>query len=324
MHALVIGSSLIDLFVSISDKNKVKIQDQTVTLSLGDKIPIDIKTLTLGGNGGNVSSGLKKLQVPVSFYTYLGSDVLSSHIRSVLENEGIELYIESENTVTGSLSIIFDFSSDRIIFSHHNEFPHSFNESLVTTKPDLIYLTSIGKEWTEAYTKVLEYAKAQSIPIAFSPGSQQMADINETFITTLHQSKILLCNLEEAKKINSTLSTDNIDDPKELLLNIKNNGFEVLSVTDGKNGAYAIDSQNVVYKIDAMIDDVKEKTGAGDAYAAAFLAAYMNKESIEECMKWATLNASGEMQYVGSRSGQLTLDEMRGKIKSSSFTISKL
>lgn len=324
MNALVVGSSLIDLFASIQNKEQLKITGKTVSLQLGDKIPIDIKTLTLGGNGGNVSSALQKLQIPTSFYTYLGDDMLSLHIKHLLEQEGVQLFIEGEKTTTGSLSIIFSFDTDRIIFSHHNTFPHSFDSSKITTKPDVIYLTSLGNEWTEAYRKVLEYAKQQSIPIAFSPGSLQMGDINEVFVTTVHQSIMLFCNMEEAKIINSALSTDAIDNPKELLLNIKNNGFELLSITDGGNGAYAVDKNNEVYSIEAVKSEKAEKTGAGDAYAGAFLAAYMNNKPIEECMKWGALNAAGEMAYIGSRTGQLSLSEIEERAQNTSFTITKL
>lgn len=324
MNVLVVGSSLIDLFASIQDSEQLTIQDKTVSFKLGDKVPIDINTLTLGGNGGNVSSALQRLQVPTSFYTYLGEDILSSHIKNLLEQEGVELYIEKEETTTGSLSIIFSFDKDRIIFSHHNIFPHSFDPAKINTKPDVIYLTSIGKEWEESYLKVLEYAKQNSLPIAFSPGSQQMIDINEVFITTVHQSKMLFCNMEEAEKINAALSHEAIDNPKELLLNIKNNGFELLSITDGENGAYAIAKDNKVYRMQALVTEIKEKTGAGDAYAGGFLAAYMHNKPIEECMKWGALNAAGEMRYIGSRSGQLTLPYMEREIGNTPFTIEKL
>lgn len=324
MQVLVVGSSLIDLFVSFQNKEHLKIENNTVSFSLGDKIPIDIRKLTLGGNGVNVSSALQRLQIPTLFYTYLGEDVLSSHTKQLLEKEGITLFIESEKTTTGSVSIIFSFDTDRIIFSHHNQFAHSFDSSKITTKPDLIYLTSIGKEWADAYSKVLEYAKENSIPIAFSPGSQQMEDINEVFIATVHQSKILLCNIEEAKKINSTLSKDAIDNTKELLLNIKNNGFELLSITDGANGAYAVDKNNTVYKIQALKTDGVEKTGAGDAYAGGFLAAYVHSMPIDICMKWGTLNAAGEMSQVGSRTGQLTLLEMEEKTNNTTFFVETL
>ena len=310
MNILVVGSCLIDLFINLEHNDRVKLDGKSVTFTLGDKVPIDIKALSLGGNGGNVASALKKLDIPTSFYTYLGGDVLSSYIEHVMQKEEVELFIEKEDSTTGALSLIFGFENDRVIFSHHNTFNHSFDKSRIITRPDVIFLTSIGKDWHEAYENVLQYAKENDIPVALSPGSQQLSEINETLISAIHQSKMLFCNMEEARLINDKLTGENIEDNKELLLTLKNNGFDLLSVTDGENGAYGIDTNNDVYKIPSLVHDGKEKTGAGDAYAGAFLASYMKKLSIVECMKRGVLNSIGVMSNVGAHTGQLRNEEM--------------
>ena len=119
--------------------------------------------------------------------------------------------------------------------------------------------------------------------------------------------------MEEAKIINKTLSGNDIENTKELLLNLKNNGFELLSITDAGNGAYAVDTENNVYKIPTMKPDGHEKTGAGDAYAAAFLSAYIAGKDIPTCMKWGVLNSLGVMSHVGAHTGQMTLEAMEQK-----------
>lgn len=313
MNALVVGSSLIDFFVQIEKNDTVVIDEKTVTVPLGAKLPIDIRSLSLGGNGSNVSTGLQKLSIQTSFYTYLGTDPLSSHIKTKLSETGISLIVENVSTTTGSLSLIFDFPTDRVIFSHHNPADHSFDETKIPVKPDIIYLTSIGEEWINAYEKVLSYAQTNNISVAFSPGSKQMLDMNETFIKAVHQSKILLCNLEEATKIFKTLTKDDSKDPKDIILGIKNLGFSILSITDGANGAYALGENGTIYKINTPSSGGAEKTGAGDAYAAGFLSAYLYQKDIPEGMKWGTLNALGEMAQVGAQTGQLTLEQMEQK-----------
>ncbi len=313
-NVLVIGSSLIDLFIDVENSHKIKGEGQSVTLELGDKIPVDIKALSLGGNGGNVASALRKLGTPTSFYTYLGEDVLSSYIKTVMEKEEVTLYIEPEETITGSLSLIFNFPTDRIIFSHHNTASHSFDSEKLTASPDILFLSSIGKEWEDAYRKALEYAKISSIPIILSPGSQQLAEMTETFINAVHESKMLFCNMEEARLIFKAISGDDILEVKGLLLGLKTNGFELISVTDGENGAYAVDSAGVVYKIPTMKPEGHEKTGAGDAYAGAFLASYLENMPIEECMKRGTLNSLGVMSHIGAHTGQLRKSEMDEKV----------
>lgn len=309
MNALVIGSALFDAIVSLENNEHLDVSGNTATFTLGDKIPVEIKAFTPGGNATNVASSLTKLGIPNLLYTYLGSDALSEFVTNQLEKEGIKTVVEITDAKTGPLSLIFDFTQDRTIFSHHPECTHGFDDSKIENKPDYIFLTSIGKRWEDSYEKVLAYAQRESIPVAFSPGSQQMKNINETFIKTVHQSKMLFCNMDEARIINRTLSGNEISNEKDLLLNLKNYGFELLSVTDGGKGAYAV-SDETVYRIDTLKPEGHEKTGAGDAYAGAFLAAFLLKKEIPECMKWGVLNALGVMSKVGAHTGQLTLEEM--------------
>lgn len=324
MNVLVVGSSLIDFFVKVEDTDEIELKDNKALFPLGAKIPIDIKLLSLGGNSTNVASALNKLSIRTSLYTYLGSDPLSRHIKEKMEEKNIDLIIDEIDTTTGSLSLIFDFPSDRIIFSHHNHADYAFDESRINEKPDLIFLTSIGSRWEKAYESVLDYAKKAGIPIAFSPGSQQLKNPNETFIRTLHEAKILLCNMDEAKIAGEALGFEAKEDTKEFLLELKS-VFEILSVTDGKNGAYAVDKEGNVYKINTAKPEGHEKTGAGDAYAGAFLAGHLMIKPIETSMKWGVLNALGEMRQAGAQTGQLNLETIEKEVEEhTELTVEKL
>jgi sugar/nucleoside kinase (ribokinase family) len=313
MQVLTVGSSLFDAIVSLENNPHIVVENRKASFSLGDKIPVDIKAFSIGGNGANVAASLQKLEISNAFYTYIGQDALSQFIAKQLAEEGLLVYQEFVDSKDGPLSIIFEFSQDRTIFSHHPEFEHIFDSAKVVEKPDLIYLTSVGKRWENAYEQVLSYASQQNIPIAYSPGSAQMKDINETFIKAVHQSKMLFCNMEEARIISKTLSGNEIEDKKELLQNLKNYGFELLSITDGAEGSYAVDDKNVIYKVGTLEPDGHERTGAGDAYAGAFLASYIQGLNIQECMKRGVLNSIGVMSKVGAHTGQLKLTEMDSK-----------
>lgn len=310
MNALVVGSSLFDAIISLENNPHLKVEDKNISFSLGDKIPVEIKSFSIGGNGANVASALHKLEIPSAYYTYIGQDALSQFIAKKLADEGIKVYQEMIDSKDGPLSLIFDFEADRTIFSHHPEFDHVFDETKVSQMPDMIFLTSIGKRWEGAYEQLLNYSQNNSIPVAFSPGSAQMKDINETFIKAVHQSKMLFCNMEEAKIIGEKLSGTKIDEVKEFLLNLKTYGFDLLSITDGGNGSYAVDQENKVYKIGTLKPDGHEKTGAGDAYAGAFFASIMQGYDVYECMKRGVLNSVGVMSHVGAHTGQLTLEQM--------------
>lgn len=315
MNVLVVGSSLFDAILSLENNPHITLDNNRATFSLGDKIPVDVKSFAIGGNAPNVVSALTKLSIPSEIYTYLATDPLSAYIKAQFEKEEIKLYCEDTNSPNGPLSLIFDFDSDRTIFSSHPEFSHGFDAGKLETKPSHIYLTSIGPVWEEAYEKLLEYASNNAVPIALSPGSSQMKNMNDTFVKAVHQSKMLFCNMDEAKLINQKLTGNWIDNAKEVLVSLVSHGFELLSITDGGNGAYAMTKDGAIVKIDALPPEGHEKTGAGDAYAGGFLAAYIENRPLEECMKWGALNAAGVMSKVGAHTGQLKREEMEEKAR---------
>lgn len=305
MNVLVVGSSVIDLFVEIKDKSKIITKDQYVSLRLGDKIPVNITKLALGGDGANISVGLKRLSLDATFFTFLGDDLFSKKIEETIKKEGVSLIAEREGENT-SLSMVINFDSDRIIFSHRESRSHNFyyNGAL----PDFIYLASIGNEWKNAYEKVLTFAKKNNIPLGFTPGSPQLGEKTDILFEALN-SKIVFLNREEAEKI---LKFQNISfsDIKDVLTKVKALGIEVLSITDGYKGSYSLDSKGSYYQIESFGEKFIDRVGAGDAYTSGFLSGYLLGFDIPECMRRGCFNAFSVINKIGAQEGLLTKEEM--------------
>lgn len=305
MKVLSIGSSDIDLFVSPKSTDSYVQHEKTVTFHLGDKVPVNIHGMTLGGNGANVSVGMKRTGHESSFYTYVGSDLLSHQIVEAIKNEGVEIIKDETTSENASLSFIFDFKDDRIIFSHHDEQIHMIDETKLAGF-EAIYLTSIGKEWTKAYTTVVNFVHTNPVSFSFSPGSPQLAELNDLIFETIACSKILFVNKEEGERI---LSKKNITaaDMKELLRELSKLGPVIVSVTDGENGAYAYSENRYYVASSFVVDQVSvDKTGAGDAYASAFFASHLLQKDIKTAMSWGAVNASSVMSKIGAQEGLLT------------------
>lgn len=310
MHVLVVGSSVIDLFLNL-DSDHYKIQDKKILLDLGDKIPSSIKKTALGGNGANTSVGLTRLEIPTTFYTYLGDDFFSREIQEGLTREGVDLDVERHDETSSAVHIILDFPQDRIILSNYSKSKHNFAPSKDAF--DWLFLTSIPDFWEDAYQKTLEFTKEHNIPLAFSPGTRQVEDKNDLVIDVVKSSKIYFSNREEAQKILD--SEYSIQNTKQLLLDVKKMGPEIASVTDGPNGAYAIDKNNNCYFIEPTPTQGHEKTGAGDAYASGFFASILQGNDVPTSMVWGCLNSGGVMQHIGAQSGLLTSKKLDEQIK---------
>jgi ribokinase len=307
MRFLVIGSSVTDFFSEIASGDNASISDKTVTFHLGDKIPIQISKQVMGGNGMNVSIGLSRLQTPTSFYTYLGNDSYAYEIESFLKKEEVNVYAEKDSE-TSDLSFILDIKDDRIIFSHHPIRNHGFS-SPSEEKFDVIFLSSIGESWENAYEKVINYAAYSQTPIAFSPGSRQLSNLNDIFFTALHASQYILVNKDEACDILEKFGSEH-SDIQSILRGLHQLGPKIISITDGGKGAYAYDGENSYHIPSLPKEEHSEKTGAGDAYASGFLAALSHKQPVTEAMRWGSFNASMVMKEIGAQEGLLTKDAL--------------
>lgn len=308
MKVLVVGSSKIDLFFEVIEKSHIKDDGNNVVLSVGDKIPIDIKRIALGGNGANVSVGLKRLGHDTTFFTYFGNDVFSKEMEDIIKKEGINLKAQNIGDKS-SLSLILDLEKDRIIFSHHEPKAHPFayNDSGL---PDFVYLISVGPSWEETYEEVLEFVKKNNIPLIFTPGSPQIDSSSQILKEVMDSAKIIFINLDEAKKLLKLQNIEVPQSPKDILLKIKSLGVEVVSVTDGLNGAYATSKNNDTYFIKPFGQEATERTGAGDSYASGFLAHYLLGLDVAECMRRGTFNANSVVSKVGAQEGLLTKEEI--------------
>ena len=116
--------------------------------------------------------------------------------------------------------------------------------------------------------------------------------------------------MEEAKKV-LELDMSQAIEPLELMSKLLLLGPKSIVVTDSEEGSYATDGTNN-FKLGIFPVQVVEKTGAGDAYTSAFLAAMIYGLPLEEAMVWGTINASQVISKMGPIGGLLKKEEIEG------------
>lgn len=99
---------------------------------------------------------------------------------------------------------------------------------------------------------------------------------------------------------------------KDLLFSLKKLGPRVVVITDGINGSYALDEKANFYSKEALNVRIVSRTGAGDAYSSAFLAAIMSGKKIEDAMEWGTKNAASVIKLIGAQAGLLGRKDIDG------------
>ena len=316
---LTVGESTIDAFMSLAQPSSLHSDGAHggICFKLGEKIDVDRYDFTIGGNATNVAVGLTRLGVKSTLVSETGDDEFSIKIRNCLASEHIERLWVNQIHGASNFSVIINYGGDRTIFVQDIEREHDFQFEDVTA--DMVYLTSLGREWQEPYKRAVEFAKKNGSKLAFNPGSRQLREGEETVKFVLKHTETLFINKEEGEHLlygqKKVDSANNKEYMEELLTKLTKLGPKMVVLTNGKHGSYAIDEQGKYYYQELTPGKIVERTGAGDAFASGFLAGALHGQCLPDSMKWGSVNAASVVGHVGAQAGLLNKEEMEELMK---------
>jgi len=151
--------------------------------------------------------------------------------------------------------------------------------------------------------------------VAFNPRQSNIHDNVQKIIQNIPHSEIVFLNKDEALEIVSSLdsfSKEKLDDEKFLIAELKKIGGKIIVITDGVNGAWAMQEEKIFF-VPAIKVKACDSTGAGDAFCGAFWGAYLKGEKIAECLKWGIINGGSVVQFYGGQRGLLAEAELKEK-----------
>lgn len=301
-----IGDSTIDVFLDVDPQDSYAVcrldeQECRISFGYGSKVPVKTMHRVPGvGNAANLSAGIARLGLKIAIYTVIGSDRDSIEIKDVLEREGIDSrYIVMESNKRSNFSAVLNYSGERTIFVYHEDRTYK----LPKMETNWLYLSSVAKDHQELHDEVLSFVKSSGAKLGFNPGSYQLRDGLEGLRPLFEVTEVLLLNREEA----NMLVDGDVEDTKGLLKKLKNTGAKIVVITDGRNGSFATHDAREVWHVGIPEEvSVVERTGAGDAYSTAFLAATIRGKDLPQAMLEGTMNSTSVVQFVGAREGLLT------------------
>ena len=315
-----IGDATLDTFIEIDEATvHCTLQEGACQLcfNYADKIPIKSLAQKVAGNAANVAVGASRLGMRTAFYSIVGNDTIGKDILATIRKEKVSSkYIQQEKDKKSNYSVVLNFKGERTILVYH--YPRKYHLPQLSKMTKWIYLTSMAKDSQKVGLEVVSFVRANGTKLAFNPGTYQirfgLSYLKKIFSVT----EILFANKEEAQKILES----NEQNVKNLMKNLAQLGISVVVITDGKNGAYAFDG-NTSYFSEIFPSPMIERTGAGDSFATAFMAARFYGKSIAEALAWGTFNSASVIGKIGPQDGLLTLNEMVKKLKKNSKFVGK-
>jgi sugar/nucleoside kinase (ribokinase family) len=259
---------------SVGDVN-IDILSETIDeIKNEQKIVEEIK-IKVGGGAANFAFWLSKLGMKVRLIGLIGNDYFGKFIVKVLKNAGIDLKLKTVNKPTGiTLGIQFKDGSKKLItFKGTNKFLSLKHIKISEIEGKIVYFS--GYNLLENLRKdlpiLLKKLKEKNKIISFDPDLK--AGINfkiRDFLKTIKFVDIMFLNEREASLIKNSLK------------NFKG----TVVIKRGKNGAVAIKDREKV-KVCGIKTEVKNPTGAGDVFNAAFIHHYYYGYELKECLKFA-------------------------------------
>ena len=318
---ITIGGTTMDAFMQLGDEHAKYHYDKesgALCFRHGEKISVDRYDFAMGGNATNVAVGLSRLGFKATLCSEIGDDELSIKIRNTLAQENIERLFMVQTSGRSNFSVIINFKGDRTIFPETIERENNFDLSDAAAK--YVYLTSLGDKWEHAYEKALAFVKEHKAVFAFNPGGSQLKKEGKEIVEkVLEATDLLFLNKEEAELLLFNHYGEKDDDSdnylEKLAKKLQTRGPKIVVITNGKEGSYCLDEAGKFYTKDMEPGEPVERTGAGDAYTAGFLAARMYNLSIEDAMKWGSHNAASVVAKVGAQAGLLKKEKMEERVK---------
>jgi pseudouridine kinase len=301
LSALVIGAASLDV---VGRLDTVPDPDTTN--------PAQIR-VSYGGVARNVAENLIKLGQSVNFISVVGNDETGRHLIGYLENLGIGTSgcITSLNHSTGIYLAILSSDGNRDQALADRQVMDDLTPEFIRAEEDLFRQASIvfldANLCPDTIKTIIQIARKHHIPICADPASTSLAGRLKPYLKYLELFTPNAFEAADLCKMDHDIQdlASNIQAARKLV----DFGVKTAIITMGEFGVcYATAETNG--HIPAITNPIIDPTGAGDAFTAAILYAYLNDIPIDEGIRLGVSAESLTLRTLGSVVPDLSLEKL--------------
>ncbi len=315
---IAIGDITVDAFIKLSEKDaRITTEEKTgrkvLSMYFGGKLPYeDVTTVNAVGNSPNAAVAAHRLGLRSALSANLGNDRNGKDCLEQLRTQGVDTdFVKVHEGKKTNYHYVLRYGAERTILIKHEEYPYILPN--FRTPPKFFYFSSIGENGVAHHHEIAKYIQEHpETKLAFQPGTFQIRLGAKELADLYAVTEIFFCNKEEAQEI---LATEEQSIPS-LLKGIKALGPKIPVITDGPNGAFALDGDTTWFM--PMYPDPKEpvsRTGAGDAFSSTFTSAIILGLPVKTALAWGPINSMSVVQHIGAQTGLLTREQIEQYLK---------
>ena len=301
-----IGNALVDILTRIDNDNilnelglpkgSMQLVDEKFAAKVAKTLEKFENSMAPGGSAANTIHGLAKCGVEAGFIGFTGNDKVGKFFDDAMKSVGVKPIMFHGDVPSGIAQAIISPDGERTFATH-------LGAAILLSDSHLTL--DIFKGWDYCYVegylianrplfkKAIELAKQAGCKVVLDLASYNVVEENRDFLVELlPQIDIVFANEEEAKAL--TQST-----PEEALEFIGKH-CEIAVVKVGSKGSM-IKRGNEKVTVGCNKVNVIDTTGAGDMYAAGFMAGLIKGYDLQKSGELGTCLAGNVIQNLGAK-----------------------
>jgi len=289
-RVLVVGDLLYDMLAKAEGE-----------ISLGTDTFVPIR-VSAGGSGANAAAWLAHSGIETRFVGRVGDDVFGRFLEGEMERSGVGSYLARDPSLaTGKVFVLVDGAGERTMITDRGAGEALGPDDLSPTlfaggHLHLSGYTLSGGSRRETAKEALRLARGARMTVSVDPSSVPLLHSvgPERFLEWTRGADLLFPNLTEGE----TLTGET--DPGRILEKLLPYYSSVV-LKLGPEGALYADGGGEPLRVPAAAVRVEDTTGAGDAFSAGFLAAWLAGEAPAEALRRGAGLAGEAVGRVGAR-----------------------
>lgn len=321
-NILGIGNALVDVLTQIPDNNileqlnlpkgSMNHVDAETSLKVGEYLKAYGNAMAAGGSTANTMSGAAKLDVSTGYIGKVGRDERGRFFEKAMVETGVKPIMLTTDTPTGCAEAIITPDGERT-FATYLGAALELNADDIRPEMfdgwDYFYVEGYLLQNHALLDKILPMAKAKGLQIALDMASYNVVAENLEYMHHLTRDylDIVFANEQEACTFAQT------DDPVEALHHLASL-CDIAIVKVGAEGSFIQQGDKIV-RIDPIPAKVIDTTGAGDLWAAGFMAGLVNGENLRKCGQMGATLAANIIEVVGAKMDEKRWQKIQDSLK---------
>jgi sugar/nucleoside kinase (ribokinase family) len=309
---LCIGNAIVDVIADTDDaflskqdlhKGSMRLIDEAEAVRLYDAMGPGREIS--GGSAGNTAAGLAALGLKAAFIGQVADDQLGQIYRHDIESQGIDFLVAARDDVGATARSLILVTPDaqrtmNTFLGAAQLLERNSMDLAAVADSGIIYLE--GYLWDPAAPRAamaaaIEAARAAGRKVAFTLSDTFCVDRHrEGFWQLIRNGKIDILFANEAEAASMAM----VNDVEEAIPSLAAH-VETLVVTRSEDGATAVSGNERADVPAEPIGRLVDTTGAGDLFAAGFLAGQARGLGLESSLKLGAIAAAEVIQHYGAR-----------------------